>query len=362
MRHKLFFSFLTFLFLAVNLAFGLTQGPNVGSVTSNVAIAGSTSTTLNRGNVFASDNVYASSTVNLPNSGDYTDYMFITGFGFAIPNFATIDGITVNIERSDVNGHCKDNILRLLKTGALAGSNYALNPAWPGTDAVQTYGSASDLWGTTWNYIEVNQSTFGVAFSWNRTGGGGGNSFASIDLITITVDYTLSPMPIKLLEFNAQQLGQQVKLDWKTATEINNDYFTLERTTDGTHFETFDTIEGAGNSIHNLSYTGFDETPLKGTSYYRLKQVDFNGDFTFSKLRAVNFNGDEAVLGAYPNPFSGKDIAVTLSGFDGITDVLNIVVCDALGRLVFNGTQEVSPAATRCSVSISLPDNVAHGI
>lgn len=109
--------------LSLSNVFALTQGPFVGTTHSNVAIAGSTSTTSNRGNVFASDNVYASSTSNLPNNGDYTDYMYITGFGFSIPNFATIDGITVKIERSDVDGHCKDKNLFLLKTGALAGSN-----------------------------------------------------------------------------------------------------------------------------------------------------------------------------------------------------------------------------------------------
>jgi hypothetical protein len=170
------------------------------------------------------------------------------------------------------------------------------------------------------------------------------------------------PVPIELLNFNANQLGKQVKLDWQTATEINNDYFTIERTADGINFETLDTIDGAGNSIYTLSYYTFDEVPLKGVSYYHLKQVDFNGDFSFSQLRSVNFDGSEIILDSYPNPSVGEDIDITLSGFDGTADMLHIAIYDGLSRLIYQEESNVNPASVKQSVRVSLPDNTKDGM
>ncbi len=171
-----------------------------------------------------------------------------------------------------------------------------------------------------------------------------------------------NPVPIELLNFNANQLGKQVKLDWQTATEINNDFFLIERTADGINFETIDTIGGAGNSIHTLSYFTFDEVPLKGVSYYHLKQVDFNGDFSFSQLRSVNFDGSEIILDSYPNPSFGEDIDITLSGFDGTADMLHIAIYDGLSRLIYQEESNVNPASVKQSVRVSLPDNTKDGM
>ena len=171
-----------------------------------------------------------------------------------------------------------------------------------------------------------------------------------------------NPVPIELLNFNANQLGKQVKLDWQTATEINNDFFLIERTADGINFETIDTIGGAGNSIHTLSSFTFDEVPLKGVSYYHLKQVDFNGDFSFSQLRSVNFDGSEIILDSYPNPSFGEDIDITLSGFDGTADMLHIAIYDGLSRLIYQEESNVNPASVKQSVRVSLPDNTKDGM
>ena len=78
--------------------------------------------------------------------------------------------------------------------------------------------------------------------------------------------------------------GNKVMLTWTTATEINNDFFTVERTLDGIAFEEVIEMPGAGNSFTPLTYIDYDENPLPGMSYYRLKQTDYDGQFEYSSL------------------------------------------------------------------------------
>ena len=91
-------------------------------------------------------------------------------------------------------------------------------------------------------------------------------------------------LPIELLSFNVQLSGNKAILTWTTVTEINNDYFTIERTLDGIAFEEIIEMPGAGNSFTPLTYIAYDGNPLPGTSYYRLKQTDYDGQFEYSSL------------------------------------------------------------------------------
>ncbi|MBK8706464.1 MAG: hypothetical protein IPN33_24790 [Saprospiraceae bacterium] len=95
-------------------------------------------------------------------------------------------------------------------------------------------------------------------------------------------------------------------MEWATATETDNAYFTIERSKDGRQFEAIAQVPGAGNSTIPLDYALTDENPLKGHSYYRLRQTDYNGDVSFSNLESVFMNqtasGD---IHYFPNPVSG---------------------------------------------------------
>ena len=112
-------------------------------------------------------------------------------------------------------------------------------------------------------------------------------------------------LPVELLNFDAVAENHMVNIFWSTATEINNDHFTLERSVDGRHFEAIAEIKGAGtsNSINNYGYE--DKFPLSGISYYRLKQVDYNGKFEYSKIAVIHFGNptnDFNSLSVGPNP------------------------------------------------------------
>jgi hypothetical protein len=109
-------------------------------------------------------------------------------------------------------------------------------------------------------------------------------------------------LPMELLDFNATSLTEKyVELNWMTATEINNDYFTVEKSENAINWEILTVIKSLGNSQHVQNYSVFDSSPFNGISYYRLKQTDFNGRFTYSKIKSVYLN-ESNQIGVYPNP------------------------------------------------------------
>jgi len=122
------------------------------------------------------------------------------------------------------------------------------------------------------------------------------------------------PLPIELLSFDAQLKGTYVDLQWETATEINNDYFVIERAGEDLDWEPILTTTGAGNSNSLLNYSEKDRDPLNGLSYYRLKQVDFDGAYTYSDPVSV-FNEsvtDSEDVFMYPNPSAQGSVFLRL--------------------------------------------------
>ncbi len=152
-------------------------------------------------------------------------------------------------------------------------------------------------------------------------------SFSPFTLASTTAN---NPLPIELISFNAVEKGEVVDLSWETASEIDNDYFTIEKSNDGVNFNAFDKVLGAGNSAQNIEYSAIDKRPLKGDSYYRLKQTDFNGKFTYSAIEKVNFDASN-VISIYPNPVES---ILTVNGLLS-NDVVFIYGVD--GKLVYSG-------------------------
>lgn len=117
-------------------------------------------------------------------------------------------------------------------------------------------------------------------------------------------------LPVKLMYFKAKLNEDAVDFDWATATELNNNYFSVERSADGEHFEKLLTMSGAGNSTSTHYYHASDEQPLDGYSYYRLRQTDYDGHYSFSEIETVkngkDKNADEGIVlkSIYPNPFT----------------------------------------------------------
>lgn len=210
----------------------------------------------------------------------------------------------------------------LAKAGTLGGTNNANGLAWPTTDAYVTYGGPIDLWGRTWTVADINDPSFGTAvaaFAQNGT--------ARVDHVRISV-YEHVTLPIELLDFSGKQQGASVRLDWITATEKNNDHFTVQRSTNGVAFEDLATIAGAGTSSAVHTYQLNDVRPAKGMNYYRLQQVDADGTSTLTKVIAVRVEADQ--LTVYPNPTSDGIVTV----YDGGIAPGQVGVYDESMRLV----------------------------
>lgn len=136
-----------------------------------------------------------------------------------------------------------------------------------------------------------------------------------------------NPLPVELLAFSARPDGDRVRLDWTTATERNNAFFTVERSADNGLFSAVLEVEGAGDSQQQLDYLAYDPSPLPGLSYYRLRQTDHDGTSTVSAAVAVQFADQVARPWVY-----GNDGELWLRS--GVAAGTLVEVLDASGRVV----------------------------
>jgi extracellular elastinolytic metalloproteinase len=139
-------------------------------------------------------------------------------------------------------------------------------------------------------------------------------------------------LPIELLAFDAKvNPKNQVELDWTTTSELNNDYFTVERSLDGQNFEAIAEVKSKGDGNTIRYYDALDERPYKGTSYYRLKQNDLDGSYSYSKVKAVEINGWNQEVQVVPNPNNGQFNLVLDTDYEY---QLSMEVYNVLGELV----------------------------
>ncbi|MGQ0828194.1 MAG: T9SS type A sorting domain-containing protein [Bacteroidota bacterium] len=168
---------------------------------------------------------------------------------------------------------------------------------------------------------------------------GGWDDFSGTDNGTHCSGATCSScnavLPIELLSFDANKNGDLVKIYWATATETNNDFFTIERTVDGINYEFVGKLDGAGNSVSPLYYNTVDDNPIDGTSYYRLTQTDYDGKFVYSKLVSVNTTiKDELKLLYFFADQNKQQVQYQVSSSGN--NALSIEITDVLGKIVLS--------------------------
>jgi hypothetical protein len=141
-------------------------------------------------------------------------------------------------------------------------------------------------------------------------------------------------LPIELLSFTATAIENEVELNWKTATEINNDYFTIQRSADGLEFTDIARISAGLNGNIIQKYNHVDTRPLPGKSYYRLKQTDLDGVYKFSDIRKVELGKFQARLTAYPNPVTSGQFSLDFQ--EALETPTSVIVYDLVGKAIFN--------------------------
>lgn len=164
------------------------------------------------------------------------------------------------------------------------------------------------------------------------------------------------PLPVELVTFNAKAEKDKVRLFWTTASEFNNDFFTVERTTDISEYSFIDKVNSRGNSNSITEYYTYDYKPLNGLQYYRLKQTDRNGAFTYSNLVPVSFNSKKfEIITVAKNDDQSQTVYFN---YDSNSQV-SYKLIDMLGRTV---VEKNNIGAIEGINTIEIKSNVGAGI
>lgn len=159
------------------------------------------------------------------------------------------------------------------------------------------------------------------------------------DLFFNDLSHEVGVLPIELANFEAFKRVHEVELNWTTLSEENNKGFYIERSDNRTDFNPLNFIVGNENSTHEINYSFIDSSPLVGTNYYRLKQIDFDGTFEYSDVISIDFTALPNTI-VFPNPASDKiTIQTDYSG------VVSIQVLDLNGRVMYNSNQQLNGQA-----------------
>ena len=145
--------------------------------------------------------------------------------------------------------------------------------------------------------------------------------------VALQFDIALS---VNLVRFEVLQSASDVLLEWQTASETNNSGFDIEHSTNGIDWEIIGFIEGLGNSAQPFSYSFLHKNPLRGLNYYRLRQVDLDGQFEYSPIRSLDFKDSARQWTISPNPVTHFFNIILSAPFD----YAQLKVNDSMGRIV----------------------------
>ncbi|MEM9918639.1 MAG: DUF1501 domain-containing protein, partial [Bacteroidota bacterium] len=165
--------------------------------------------------------------------------------------------------------------------------------------------------------------------------------------------YEFVPLPAVLTYFDAYTTdGEVVELEWGTSSELNLERFDIERSADGKSFKPIDSVPAAGSAESTEVYYALDESPLSGLSYYRLKQVDYDGSFQYSEVRTVEIKSkDMGQARLYPNPAVAQT-QLTLANESGNILEATIQVLSVDGRLVQQQAVRVQNGFNKIPISL----------
>jgi hypothetical protein len=257
---------------------------------------------------------------------------------------------------------------------------YSGSPTWPSAACVPCYMTltlSTPFTYTTGNLIIISETNKGAIpacgtapvfgynmkanmheWWWNSTTANRSSMTGSIDEYRNGLKFSdMSVLPIELEQFSAKVFQEKIKLDWSTATEINNRQFTIEKSIDGTRFVPLVEVEGAGNSVTEKNYSTFDENPVYGLNYYRLKQTDKDGKFTYSQIEMVNYmDRQKWISNTMPNPTSGTMSFDVNSPVEGS---LHLQLVDVTGRIVYDEMKSLTSGNQNIQISL---DTLTNGV
>ncbi len=145
----------------------------------------------------------------------------------------------------------------------------------------------------------------------------------------VKVVFTTGPLPVELTNFEVTQEDQNTLLSWTTASEKNNAGFEIQKSKDGGDWQKIGFVEGNGTTDELSKYHYRDSNPFPGINYYRLKQIDFDGESSFSDVEAIEFSRIKDQVNIYPNP-STSNVNIQLD--NPLKQIMEITLYDNLGQ------------------------------
>ena len=309
---------------------GVTANPgSCQNVTGIGTIAWTPSPTAN---VNSSDNVYATAANVIRNTT--TNYLECTGYNFAIPTGAAINGITVFVERKTSGGTIHDAAMRLVKAGVIGTTDLSTTTNYTTTDFVEVHGSMANLWGTTWTPADINAANFGAAFAaLNTSTTSTTNRTVSVDYMPITVTFTvtaiLNPGDFNTYDSSTAPAGA---LDGVITTKVAGQSFSLD-----------------------IAALNLAKTALL-TTYTQTVKVELLDASLGGLLDANNCNGSWTLIQTLPNQtFTGSTTGagtdVTVTGSAGRHRVVGIVENNAWRNVAVRVSYPATGSATSIGCS-----------
>lgn len=175
----------------------------------------------------------------------------------------------------------------------------------PNSPGIGTVNSVSNVWRGTTDCLTSTVHTLSCTTARIEIGGPG------IPSQIISMPITYSVLPVGLTEFEIEKRGGAILLKWTTASEVNNDRFAIQHSTDGVNWNEISSVSGNGTTTVEHKYSWVDEHPAADVNYYRLKQIDIDGTERYSWVKFLNMEQQRGILRIYPQPSAGNKINFT---------------------------------------------------
>lgn len=284
-------------------------------------------------------------TLTFPNSGSYPDGDLVVSRINQQPDQTAGNNPTPNDAYWVINNYGSSNAFSELTSMKFEGISPIVTTNNGSEYKLHKRSSTADgnTWGAELDYADA-ATTSTLTFA-------AGNSVTSFSQFSINKANPVV-LPVTLLNFSVTPRNNTALIEWQTAAEINHQLFVLERSKDAIHFSAITEVPAKGTSNAGAAYSFIDRFPYKGVTYYRLKQVDQNGEFTYSKIKQITINSKASEVVVYPNPIGRNKLLNVESDF--LTDY-RLLLFNPSGKLI----KEVSLKSGNGKVDISsLPAGV----
>lgn len=240
-----------------------------------------------------------------------------------------------------------------IRCSAADGNSTPANITGLGNGATDvTEGSGGDGWVSLLN-VTAGQKYIMLIDNWTATS----SPFTLSWQLAGGASLNCAVLPVGLTEFTGEKVSDQVLLKWTTMTEVNNDYFTVEKSEDAIAFEDIGTVQGAGNSNVQLHYSLWDQKPRTGINYYRLRQTDLSGSYTHSQIISIEFSQSDVMLNnVHPNPTSSD---LDFDFYSPVSGTVHVQMIDDIGRIVSDEFKSVEAGKSVINTNMA---SLAQGI